>query len=123
MIRRPPRSTRTDTLFPYPTLFRSAWYPGQEGAAAIADVLTGKVNPSGRLPITFPAATDTLPRPAIPSYGTPETTQVTVRMNEGSDVGYRWNARTGLKAPLPFGHGLSSTPFTAAPPVAHGPTR
>ncbi|MBB5705446.1 beta-glucosidase [Sphingopyxis panaciterrulae] len=92
----------------------AAWYPGQEGAAAIADVLTGKVNPSGRLPISFPAATDTLPRPTIPSYGTPEHTRVTVRMNEGSDVGYRWNARTGTKALFPFGHGLSYTRFASS---------
>ena len=89
----------------------AAWYPGQEGAAAIADVLTGKVNPSGRLPVSFPASTETLPRPAIPSYGTPENTHVTVQMNEGSDVGYRWNARQGIKALFPFGHGLSYTQF------------
>lgn len=91
----------------------AAWYPGQEGAAAIAGVLTGKVNPSGRLPVSFPAAPETLPRPAIPSYGTPEHTQISVRMNEGSDVGYRWNARTGAKALFPFGHGLSYTRFAA----------
>ena len=89
----------------------AAWYPGQEGAAAIADVLTGKVNPSGRLPVSFPASTETLPRPAIPGYGTPENTHVTATMNEGSDVGYRWNARTGVKALFPFGHGLSYTRF------------
>jgi beta-glucosidase len=92
----------------------AAWYPGQEGAGAIADVLTGKVNPSGRLPISFPDATETLPRPTIPSYGTPENTHVTVRMNEGSDVGYRWNARQGLKALFPFGHGLSYTQFATS---------
>ncbi|OWQ99974.1 glycosyl hydrolase [Sphingopyxis witflariensis] len=91
----------------------AAWYPGQEGAAAIADVLTGKVNPSGRLPVSFPATTETLPRPTIPSYGTPEHTHVTVRMTEGSDVGYRWNARQGIKALFPFGHGLSYTGFAA----------
>lgn len=91
----------------------AAWYPGQEGAAAIADVLTGKVNPSGRLPVSFPATTETLPRPAIPSYGSPEHTHVTVRMNEGPDVGYRWNARQGIKALFPFGHGLSYTSFAA----------
>jgi len=92
----------------------AAWYPGQEGAAAIADVLTGKVNPSGRLPVTFPAATETLPRPTIPSYGSPELTHVSVQMNEGSDVGYRWNARQGIKALFPFGHGLSYTSFAAS---------
>lgn len=89
----------------------AAWYPGQEGAVAIADVLTGKVNPSGRLPISFPETTATLPRPVIPSYGTSDQTEVTVRMNEGADVGYRWNASRGLKALYPFGHGLSYTRF------------
>lgn len=92
----------------------AAWYPGQEGAAAVADVFTGKVNPSGRLPISFPDTTETLPRPAIPGYGTPENTPVTARMNEGADIGYRWNARQGIKALFPFGHGLSYTHFTNA---------
>lgn len=92
----------------------AAWYPGQEGAAAIADVLTGKVNPSGRLPISFPDTMETQPRPTIPSYGTPDRTEVTVRMNEGSDVGYRWNASKGIKALYPFGHGLSYTRFATS---------
>lgn len=89
----------------------AAWYPGQEGAQAIAEVLTGKVNPSGRLPITFPNAVEQLPRPAIPSYGTPEGTPVTVEMNEGADVGYRWFAKKNLAHMFPFGHGLSYTDF------------
>lgn len=92
----------------------AAWYPGQEGAAAIADVLTGKVNPSGRLSISFPDTMETQPRPTIPSYGTPDRTEVTVRMNEGSDVGYRWNASKGIKALYPFGHGLSYTRFATS---------
>ena len=91
----------------------AAWYPGQEGASAIADVLTGRVNPSGRLPITFPQTTEKLPRPTIPSYGTAEATPVTVRMNEGADVGYRWHARYQITSLFPFGHGLSYTRFAA----------
>jgi beta-glucosidase len=89
----------------------AAWYPGQEGAQAIAEVLTGKVNPSGRLPITFPNAVEQLPRPTIPSYGTPENTTVTVAMNEGADVGYRWFAKKNLAPMYAFGHGLSYTDF------------
>lgn len=100
----------------------AAWYPGQEGAAAIADVLTGQVNPSGRLPISFPQTMETQPRPAIPSYGTPEGTAVTVRMNEGSDVGYRWNASKGIKALYPFGHGLSYTRFATTGLKSDGST-
>ncbi len=89
----------------------AAWYPGQEGAQAIAEVLTGKVNPSGRLPITFPNAVEQLPRPTLPAFGTPEDTPVTVDMNEGADVGYRWFARKGLAPMYAFGHGLSYTDF------------
>ena len=90
----------------------AAWYPGQEGATAIADILTGRVNPSGRLPITFPASVDQLPRPQLPGFGTPEGTRVDVRYAEGADVGYRWFAKKGLKPLYPFGHGLSYTNFS-----------
>ena len=45
-----------------------AWYPGIKGADAIADMLFGDVNPSGRLPITFPASLDQLPRPDVPGW-------------------------------------------------------
>lgn len=89
----------------------AAWYPGQEGAQAIADVLTGKVNPSGRLPITFPDSVEQLPRTTIPSFGTPENTPVVVPMTEGADVGYRWFARKALTPLYAFGHGLSYTDF------------
>jgi beta-glucosidase len=89
----------------------AAWYPGQEGAVAIADVLTGRVDPSGRLPITFPQSEQQLPRPSIPSYGTPERTPVSVKLNEGADVGYRWYAKHGLTPMYPFGFGLSYTSF------------
>src|SRR3546814_19421112 len=53
MIRRPPRSTRTDTLFPYTTLFRS-WFLGSESGPATADMLFGDAPPSARLPVSFP---------------------------------------------------------------------
>jgi len=89
----------------------AAWYPGQEGAQAIAEVLTGKVNPSGRLPITFPAGIEQLPRPSVPGYGSPEGTPVTLQLSEGADVGYRWYAKKGLTPLYAFGHGLSYTSF------------
>lgn len=88
-----------------------AWYPGQEGGAAIADVLTGKVNPSGRLPISFPADETQLPRADIPGWGQPEGTQGIVTYPEGADVGYRWYAAKGTRPLFPFGHGLSYTRF------------
>lgn len=88
-----------------------AWYPGQAGAQAIADVLTGKVNPSGRLPITFPASLGDTPRPTLPGLGTAWGTPTTVRYDEGAEVGYRWYAQKGIKPLYAFGHGLSYTRF------------
>ena len=88
-----------------------AWYPGQAGGRAIADVLTGAVNPSGRLPVTFPVGLDQTPRPDLPGLGTPWGTPVTINYDEGAEVGYRWFAKTGAEPLYPFGHGLSYTTF------------
>jgi beta-glucosidase len=91
-----------------------AWYPGEHGAAAIADVLFGRVNPSGRLPVTFPASVTQLPRPQLPGFGLPPDSSYDIHFPEGSDVGYRWFARTGAKPLFPFGHGLSYTSFAVS---------
>lgn len=99
-----------------------AWYPGARGGEAIASVLFGAINPSGRLPITFPASIDQLPRPALdgaatlePNFsGNPPTPDAKLAVDydiEGSDLGYRWNARNNQKALFPFGHGLTYTRF------------
>jgi beta-glucosidase len=98
-----------------------AWYPGARGGEAIADVLFGTVNPSGRLPVTFPFAENQLPRPELPGFATVEPNFVgtgapgqtlDVDYNiEGSDIGYRWFARQGLAPLYAMGHGLSYTTF------------
>lgn len=88
-----------------------AWYPGQADAQAIAEVLAGAVNPSGRLPITFPESLEQTPRPELPGLGTPWGTPVTIEYNEGAEIGYRWHAKTGAVPMYPFGHGLSYTSF------------
>ncbi len=78
-----------------------AWYPGMEGGNAIADILFGDVNPSGRLPITFPASTSQLP-PFDKKAGTIEY---------GYYHGYRLFDREGLSPAYPFGFGLSYTRY------------
>jgi beta-glucosidase len=88
-----------------------AWYPGQAGGQAIAEVLTGQVNPSGRTPITWPASLADTPRPELPGLGTPWGTPITIRYDEGADVGYRWYAKRDIKPLYAFGHGLSYTSF------------
>nr|WP_197519211.1 glycoside hydrolase family 3 C-terminal domain-containing protein [Mycobacterium gordonae] len=82
----------------------AAWYPGQQGGRAIAEILGGQVNPSGRLPISFPADLGQTPRPLL---GSPTA----IDYSEGADVGYRWFARTGQAPLFAFGHGLSYTSF------------
>jgi beta-glucosidase len=91
-----------------------AWYPGQAGGQAIAEILTGRVNPSGRLPISFPAALAQTPRPELPGIATPWGTPTTIRYDEGAEVGYRWYARKKQKPMYAFGHGLSYTTFSYA---------
>ncbi|ORW47188.1 glycosyl hydrolase [Mycobacterium paraense] len=88
-----------------------AWYPGQDGGRAIAEVIVGEVNPSGRLPITFPADLGQTPRPELPDPGAPWGTPTTIDYFEGADVGYRWFAERGLTPMFAFGHGLSYTRF------------
>lgn len=94
-----------------------AWYPGQRGGDAIAAILTGKVAPSGRLPITFPRSVDQLPRKAIDAYDSkatlfsPPPPPFKIDYSEGSDVGYRWFERQNTKPLFPFGHGLTYTQF------------
>ena len=88
-----------------------AWYPGQAGGRAIAEILAGRVNPSGRLPITFPVDLDQTPRPGLPALGAPWGTPTTIDYFEGADVGYRWFAKTGQAPMFAFGHGLSYTRF------------
>ncbi|KHA63626.1 glycoside hydrolase family 3 protein [Sphingomonas sp. Ant20] len=110
-----------------PTVLQ-AWYPGQKGGEAIANILFGAVNPSGRLPMTFPASEAQAIRPTIPglaemkaadakvkaggTYGMVERSlSVDVPYREGADVGYRGYPKTGAKPLFPFGYGLSYTRF------------
>jgi beta-glucosidase len=89
----------------------AAWYPGSQGGPAIARVLSGAVNPSGRLPVSFPRAAEQLPRPAILGQGLPRGERFDVRFDEGAAVGYRWYERRGLDPLFAFGEGLSYTSF------------
>ena len=88
-----------------------AWYPGQAGAQAIAEIIAGQINPSGRLPITFPVDLGQTPRPELPDLGAPFGTASTIRYTEGAEVGYRWFAHTRQTPMFAFGHGLSYTEF------------
>lgn len=88
-----------------------AWYPGQAGGQAVAEIVTGQVNPSGRLPITFPVDLGQTPRSQPPELGAPWGTSTTIHYTEGADVGYRWFASTNQTPMFAFGHGLSYTSF------------
>jgi beta-glucosidase len=88
-----------------------AFYSGIRGGPAIARILTGKVNPSGHLPISFPASPDQLAHPVIAGTGLPNETPASVTYDEGAAIGYKWYDARGVKPLWAFGHGLSYTSF------------
>jgi beta-glucosidase len=89
------------------------WWPGDEGGPATANILIGKANPAGRLPITWPERMDQMV--AQDPKGHPERTNQGVdgktTYSEGIFVGYRWFDQQNLKPLFPFGYGLSYTSF------------
>jgi beta-glucosidase len=87
-----------------------AWYPGMEGGNALARVLFGDVNPSGKLPATFPKKLSDSPASAFGAYAYPGTNG-TVTYAEGLLVGYRWYDAKHIEPQFPFGFGLSYTTF------------
>jgi beta-glucosidase len=88
-----------------------AWFGGQEMANAVAAVLTGALEPSGRLPTTVPVRLE-----HNPSYGTFPGENSTHRYGEGLLVGYRWYEARHLEPRFAFGHGLSYTSFSFGQP-------
>ncbi|MBO4924023.1 MAG: glycoside hydrolase family 3 C-terminal domain-containing protein [Bacteroidales bacterium] len=106
------------------------WSPGQEGANAVADILTGKANPSGRLPMTFPINFMDHPSSANFPYNydrnagnqgrgpqQPRKDVDYTNYEEGIYVGYRYFATAGKEVSYPFGYGLSYTTFSYTKPV------
>ena len=105
-----------------------AWQPGQEGGDAVADVLTGKVNPSGKLPMTFPLAY--MDHPSSMNFPTgyersgnswwgPKEPVKNVDFTDYAEsiwVGYRWFTTEGKNVSYPFGYGLSYTTFEYSKP-------
>lgn len=108
-----------------------SWFPGQEDGNIVADVLFGKVNPSGKLPVTFPVAgkafLDSIKTEQFPGTISADGKQQTVTYSERLAIGYRWydsnaSGNCAEKAgrnpcvAFPFGHGLSYTSFTFGKP-------
>jgi beta-glucosidase len=89
-----------------------AWYPGQRGGEAIANLLFGDVNPSGKLPITFPASVSDLPHPVILGAGSSGAIFSTDYSVEGFLVGYKYYDARRITPLFPFGFGLSYTTFS-----------
>ncbi|MEG1402724.1 glycoside hydrolase family 3 C-terminal domain-containing protein [Bacteroides sp.] len=93
-----------------------AWYSGTEAGHALASILFGDVNPSGKLPFTFPARLEDNSAHALGEY---PGDSINVSYNESIFVGYRWADKQKKARPLfPFGHGLSYTTFAYGKPIA-----
>ncbi len=85
-----------------------AWYGGMEGGNALAKVLFGDINPSGKLPMTFPKKLEDSPAHALGEYPGKD---LTINYNEGIFVGYRYFDSYDVEPEFAFGHGLSYTTF------------
>jgi beta-glucosidase len=85
-----------------------AWYPGQEDGTAIAAILYGDVNPSGKLPLTFPRTANEIPTSTAAQWPGVNGNST---YSEKLDVGYRWYDAHDVQPLFPFGYGLSYTTF------------
>ncbi len=120
--------TGTAALMPWASKVEGiveAWYGGSRGATALARVLTGRVNPSGKLAMTFPLSDADLPHPTIPELASEDQGQGTgatngpthtasrysVTYDEELKVGYKWYETEHKPVLFPFGFGLSYTTF------------
>lgn len=89
-----------------------AWYAGSAGHKALANVLVGDVNPTGKLAMTFPKNDEDLPRPVIPPRPAPaEASNYAVHYDEGPEVGYKWYDAQHKQPLFAFGFGLSYTTY------------
>ena len=86
-----------------------AWYCGSQAGVALADVIFGKVNPSGKLPMTFPVRLEDNGAHALGAY---DRNSRKAEYKEGIFVGYRWAQKKDIKPLFAFGHGLSYTTYT-----------
>jgi beta-glucosidase len=101
-----------------------AWYAGSDGADAVTNILDGDVNPSGKLPMTFPKSVEDLPHPNLVKPGPGESGEAavmrtgeakptfSVHYDEGLKVGYKWYDAENKPVLFPFGYGLSYTKFS-----------
>ena len=85
------------------------WYGGDETGAAVAALIFGTVDPSGKLPVTFPASLSQVPAQTEAQW---PGTSTGVDYSEGVDIGYRWYQSAGITPLFPFGYGLSYTKFS-----------
>lgn len=106
-----------------PDAILMAWQPGQEGAYTVGEILTGKINPSGKLSMTFPndikdiPAISNFPSGIDDKHGDPRRNIDYTLHQEGINIGYRWFTTAGKDVSYPFGYGLSYTTFEYGNPV------
>lgn len=91
-----------------------AWYPGEQDGAAISAILTGAVDPSGRLPLTFPSSLASQPANTASQF---PGVDLSVHFSSDLNIGYRWYQTYHHKPLFPFGFGLDYTAFTLSSPT------